>query len=94
MVDRSKYKHVTYSQIDKMKHAIGFNYGEIKGIKHRKYEPYRNFYASQENGDPELDELVTLGFMRKSSANDYHVTDDGKTFLELVTGVEILSDME
>lgn len=94
MVDRSKYKHVTYSQIDKMKHAIGFDHGTITGIKRRKYEPFRNFYAAQDSGDPELDDLVILGFMRKSSPNHYHVTDDGKTFLKLVTGVEILPDME
>ena len=93
MVNSREYMKVTYSQIDKMKHAIGFDDRKVTGTKHRKYEPYRNYYAAPSCGDPELEELARLGFMEKSHANYYHVTDDGKTFLKRVTGVEILPDM-
>ena len=46
MVDYNKYQHVTYNQIDMMKHTIGFDDRKVKGTKHRKYEPYRNYYNS------------------------------------------------
>ena len=39
MVDYNKYQHVTYNQIDMMKHIIGFDDRKVKGTKHRKYEP-------------------------------------------------------
>jgi len=32
--------------------------------------------------------------MKKSSEDYYHVTDDGKTFIYYVTGVQILPDMK
>lgn len=93
MVNSREYMKVTYSQIDKMKHAIGFDDRKVTGTKYRKYEPYRNYYAAPSCGDSELEELVRLGFMEKSRENYYHVTDDGKIFLKRVTGVEILPDM-
>ena len=93
MVDSREYMKVTYSQIDKMKHTIGFDNRKVTGTKYRKYEPYRNYYAAPSCGDPELEELVRLGFMEKSSERYFHVTDDGKEFLNSVTGVKILPDM-
>lgn len=94
MVDYNKYQHVTYNQIDMMKHTIGFDDRKVKGTKHRKYEPYRNYYNAGERDKAELDKLVEIGFMKKSSEDYYHVTDDGKTFIYYVTGVQILPDMK
>lgn len=92
MVNSSAYMHVTYSQIDKMKHTIGFDNRRVTGTKHRKYIPYRNYYCVP--GDPELDDLVKLGFMEKSSERYYHVTADGRLFLERVTGVKIMPESD
>ena len=92
MVNSREYMKVTYSQIDKMKHTIGFINRYVTGTKHRKYKPYRNYYAVSDIGDPELEELVRLGFMEKISERYFHVTEDGKLFLKFVTGVEILAD--
>lgn len=55
MVNSREYMKVTYSQIDKMKHTIGFDNGKVTGTKHRKYKPYRNYYAVSDIGDPELE---------------------------------------
>ena len=71
MVDWTKYQHVTYSQIDKMKHAIGFSDGKVTGTKYRKYEPYRNYYDAGDRDLLELDELVRLGFMGKNRVHWY-----------------------
>lgn len=93
MVNSSEYMHVTYSQIEKMKHTIGFDNRMVTGTKHRKYVPYRNYYCSG-GFDAELDDLVRLGFMAKHSERYYHVTEDGRIFLERVTGVKILPDSD
>lgn len=93
MVNSSEYMHVTYSQIDKMKHTIGFDARKVTGTKHRKYVPYRNYYCAG-GSEPELDDLVKLGFMEKSSERCYHVTADGRIFLERVTGVKIMPDSD
>lgn len=95
MVNSRKYMHVTYSQIDKMKHTIGFDPRKVTGTKHRKYVPYRNYYAAG-GFDLELEDLVALGFMARNDAMEkyvcYHVTEDGRIFLERVTGVKILPE--
>ena len=93
MVNSSEYKHVTYSQIDKMKHTICFDNKRVTGTKHRKYIPYRN-YDCIGGSDPELDDLVRLGFMAKHNEKYYHVTEDGRWFLERVTGVKILEESD
>ena len=90
MIDSSKYQHITYEQIDDMKHTIGFNPRSVTGTKYRKYVPYRNYYCAPPGGLPQLDELVEIGFMEKSSDRYYHVTGEGRVFLEMVTGVQIL----
>ena len=77
-----------------MLHIIRFDDRKVKGTKHRKYEPYRNYYNAGERDKAELDKLVEIGFMKKSSEDYYHVTDDGKTFIYYVTGVQILPDMK
>lgn len=101
MVDSKIYENVTYKQISDMKHAIGFDKGNIKGIKHRKYESYRNYFDSGKFQPEHLEKLVDIGFLYHEQDklpfhddihNVYHVTDDGKEFLRLVTGVEILKE--
>lgn len=94
MIEYNKYRQVTYDQIDMMKHTIGFDNLKVRGTKHRKYEPYRNYYNAGERDKAELDNLVKIGLMKKSCESYYHVTDDGKTFLYYVTGVQILPDMK
>lgn len=87
------YENVTYKQISDMKHAIGFERGHIKGTKHRRYEPYRNYFDTGDYRPQHLEELVNIGFMfRDDDYNIYHVTKSGKKFLEIVTGVEILKE--
>lgn len=93
MVNSREYMHVTFSQIDKMKHTIGFDNRRVTGTKHRKYIPYRNYYCAG-GSDPELDDLVRLGFMAKHSEKYYHVTEDGRWFLERVTGVKIMEEID
>ncbi len=93
MIDYNKIKNVTFKQIDYMKHAIGFDDREVKGTKYRRYEPYRNFFDAGKPDIADMEKLVEIGLMTKSRDHCYHVNDDGKKFLQLVTGVEILPDM-
>ena len=44
MVNSAIYEKVTYKQIDDMKHALGFDKRKVRGTKHRRYEPYRNYF--------------------------------------------------
>ena len=92
MLDYSKIQRVTFKQIDDMKHTIGFDDIKVKGTKHRRYEPYRNFFDAGDADIPDMEILVEIGLMTKSRERWYHVNDDGKKFLQLVTGVEILPD--
>ncbi len=94
MIDYRKLQNVTYKQIDDMKHTIGFDNSKVRGTKYRRYEPYRNFFYAGPADIPDLDKLVELGLMTKSKDSVYHVNDDGKKFLQRVTGVEILPDMD
>lgn len=94
MLDYKKIQSVTFKQIDDMKHTIGFDNRKVKGTKYRKYEPYRNFFDAGPADIPDMEELVEMGLMTKSSEHWYHVNDDGKKFLQLVTGVEILPDID
>lgn len=94
MIDYNKIKNVTFKQIDDMKHAIGFDDRKVKGTKYRRYEPYRNFFDAGKPDIADMEKLVEIGLMTKSREHLYHVNDDGKKFLQLVTGVEILPDMD
>ncbi|MDO5559392.1 MAG: hypothetical protein Q4F95_07300 [Oscillospiraceae bacterium] len=97
MVSYEECEHVTYKQIDDMKHAIGFDNRKVRGTKNRRYEPYRNYFDAGERDIEDLDKLVKIGLMTKRKFHNntvYHVTEDGKTFLYYVTGVEILPDMK
>lgn len=103
MVNVSVYEKVTYKQIEDMKHTIGFDNKRVKGTRYRKYEPYRNYFYSGRLRPKHLDQLVEMGFMSLREVNSplsnekqyiYSVTDDGRKFLELVTGVEILEESD
>lgn len=94
MVNSAIYEKVTYKQIDDMKHALGFDKRRVRGTKHRRYEPYRNYFNSGEHDVKDWEQLVTIGFATKSCENWYHVSDDGRIFLERVTGVKILPESD
>lgn len=86
------YEKVTYKQIDDMKHALGFDKRKVHGIKHRRYKPYRNYFNAGRRDIEDWEQLVTIGFATKSHENWYHVTADGRIYLEWVTGVEFLPE--
>lgn len=92
MVSSTIYENVTYKQIDDMKHAIGFERGRVRGTKHRRYEPYRNYFNTGECDREDWEQLVKIGFADKGKENWYSVSDDGREFLRRVTGVEILPE--
>lgn len=98
MVKSQEYEKVTYGQMSKMKHAIGFDKRKIRGTKHRKYEPYRNYYCAGKADQEDWEQLVELGFAEKGreikehDSKYYFVTADGRLFIEYVTGVQILEE--
>ena len=85
---------ITYKQIDIMKHAIGFSNGRIRGNKHRKYVPFRNYFCCGEADLDDWNKLVAIGYAENWNNNYYGVTDKGKEFLYFVTGVLILDDLK
>lgn len=40
------------------------------------------------------EQLVSIGFATKSRENWYHVSDDGRIFLEWVTGIKFLPESD
>lgn len=92
MVSSAIYEKVTYKQIDDMKHAIGFSNRRVHGTKHRRYEPYRNYFNTGECDVEDWERLVAIGFAEKGNDNWYSVSADGREFLERVTGVKILPE--
>ena len=86
---------VTKTQIDDMKHTIGFKNRNIRGTKHRRYEAYRNFYSTQE-GCEDFEQLVDLcdkGLMISRQDGTFgwlfHLSPEGFRFLSDITGVNI-----
>lgn len=92
MVNSKLYEKVTVKQIDDMKHALGFDNRKVRGTKHRKYEPYRNYFCAGGKDIDDWKELVELGFAEESKENCFHVTSDGRIFLERVTGIHFLEE--
>ena len=91
---------VTKSQIDNMKHTIGFSNRKVRGTKYRKYEAYRNYYATQE-GCEDFNGLVDLcdkGLMisRQDGTTGwlFHLSPEGFRFLSDITGVNITESEE
>jgi hypothetical protein len=92
MLNFKEIGNVTYKQIDIMKHTIGFNRGRIRGTKYRRYAPYRNYFEASSTDIADIKELAKIGLMKEYRKNCFEVTDDGREFLELVTGVTILEE--
>lgn len=92
MLNLKEINNVTYKQIDIMKHTIGFNRGRIRGTKYHRYAPYRNYFDASPADITDIKRLVEIGLMKEYRKNWFEVTDDGKDFLRLVTGVTILED--
>lgn len=93
LVSNKVYESVTYKHISDMKHALGFENRKVTGSKHRKYEPYRNYFCAGECDIPDWNYLVSIGFAGKcKDERYYYVSSDGRTFLEFVTGVKILEE--
>ncbi|MEE0114694.1 MAG: hypothetical protein U0J29_05690 [Ruminococcus sp.] len=92
MLNLKKIDNITYKQIDIMKHTIGFNRGRIRGTKYRRYAPYRNYFEASSTDIADIKELAKIGLMKEYRKNCFEVTDDGREFLELVTGVTILEE--
>lgn len=90
MLNYGAIKDVTYSQISNMKHAIGFEMGHVRGTKHRKLEPCRNFFDAGERDIPGWDDLVRRGLAIERRRGCYSVSKDGAEFIRLVTGVELV----
>lgn len=94
MAKSVEYQNVTYKQISDMKHAIGFSNRKVRGTKHRKYEPYRNYFCAGERDRESWDTLVDIGLATKRGKSIYTVSADGRFFLEMVTGVAILPESD
>lgn len=79
--------------LEKMEHAIGFNFDKVKK---NKYNAYRNHYAAPKCDDNDWLHLVDIGFAKRGDVTDncimYHVTRDGIDFIERVTGTTITED--
>lgn len=76
---------LTISQIDKMKHAIGY---ARHYVKRGKYVAYRNYYAcGTENRDFQY--LVFWGLAYESSQYYFHITKLGAEILGEILGVKI-----
>lgn len=84
---------VRQSALEKMEHAIGFDF---KRVKRNKYTTYRNYYAAPRCDDNDWKYLVSIGYAELGEATEsciyYHVTKEGISFIERVTGVKILED--
>ena len=82
---------LTESQIRKMQHSLGM---DNKKPKRGKYEAYRNYYNSS-NDDPDLEELVKIGYVTKRNGSGsfsgvwYHVSESGIKYLEGVMKLKI-----
>jgi hypothetical protein len=85
---------ITMAQIDNMKHALGFANKRVKGLKYRRYQAYRNYYATAEgcDGFEGLVDLSDKGLMLERQVGDktyFHVSELGFEFLSKLTGVTI-----
>lgn len=94
MVSSTEYEKVTFKQIDDMKHALGFDNRKVTGTKHRKYEPYRNYFCAGGNDIDDWKILVGLGFSEEGKDNYFRVTADGRDFLERVMGIKFLEEIK
>lgn len=76
---------LTISQIDKIKHALGY---KRTSVKRGKYVAYRNYYScGVENRDFQY--LVFWGLAYESSEHYFHITKLGAEILGEILGIEI-----
>lgn len=89
-----KWDGITVSQIDIMKHAIGF---EDRRVQRKIYKAYRNYFTVSEP-DADWEKLIELGLAKGKkfehgvgeNATVYFVTGEGKTFLSELLGIKII----
>ncbi len=82
---------ITSSQMEKIKHCIGFDKSKVKGTKYRTMHSYRNYYTTSGN-IPELDNLVDQGIMIKR-CHQHGCGSDQKLYYLSQYGYELLSDI-
>lgn len=88
---RQRLGSISVSQIDDMKHAVGYRADRVKD---GKYCAFRNFFAVNKE-QPEWEELVIRGLATKRKQFNetvYHVSDEGFKLLSTVLDVQILSE--
>lgn len=91
----AEYKF-TSEQIRMMKHTIGFERNQVRGIKNRRMEAYRNYFTTAEN-EPLLDDLVEQGLMKIRNFENgigknpqvYFISEEGYKLLSELTGIHI-----
>lgn len=81
---------VSAAQINKMKHAIGFDRSKAK---RGKYEAYRNYYSTCDD-DAQWEELVGMGLAGKRTTAItpdiiYYVSAAGMQFIGEMMGVTV-----
>jgi hypothetical protein len=90
---------VTSTQLDNMKHALGFDNKHVTGIKHRKYAAYRNYFTTADN-ESSWDNLVEQGLAIKrpfphgcgDNPQAYSVSEEGLMFLSKTMEIKITED--
>jgi len=91
---------ISISEIENMKHCIGFEKSKVTGTKHRKMSAYRNYYTTSDV-EPKFQNLITQGLMAEhpyprgcgDNPKCYTVTEKGFKFLSELTSIEI-TEME
>ena len=83
---------LSFSQLSKMKHAVGLN-NINKMPKDKKYSAYRNFYACQKE-DVDWEELVKMGlatrrYVEWNKEYMYVVTQEGLDYLGALFDLKI-----
>lgn len=82
---------IRQSVLEKMEHAIGFDF---ERVKRNRYTAYRNYYVAPKCDDKDWKYLVSIGYAEVGKSTEsciyYHVTNKGMDFIERVTGVKIL----
>ncbi len=99
--DVENIKGITVKQINLLKHTIGYDKERVRGIKHRRYEAYRNYFTCSPgriNYWESLSNLCEIGLMNKQGPTEwipdyiFTVTTLGVTYLEHVLDVKIIME--
>lgn len=90
---RQRLGNVSMSQIDDMKHAVGYKPSKVKD---GRYYAFRNFFAIDKE-QPGWEDLVVRGLATKRKQFNetvYHVSEEGFKILSSVLSVEVLPEPE